>query len=121
MPEIRTKGQVPKFDKMQIKGTEYPFAILDAEAFCLISSGSVRSEKRGHTCQTLQRAVRNNMVAYEEYRVRGISGSSLHKMVMVVVRSNGKDTLVMADIITGSLYNLKTGKCYTGNLRMGRK
>ena len=96
--------------------TQHPNAIVDEEAFCLISSGSIRSERRGHTCQTLQKAVKKKIVKVEEHRVRSVAGSAVKKMVKVRVKRGTRHYLVLADIVTGSLYNLRTGECYTGKL-----
>ena len=92
-----------------------PDAILDAEAFCLIASGSIRSEKRGHTCTTLQRAAKKKLVRTEQHRVRTIAGSALRLMVKVRVEYHGRQFVVLADIVTGSLYSLRTGQCYSGS------
>ena len=95
-----------------------PFAIVDSEAFCLLSNGSVRSENKGHTTNTLQTAVRKGLLQYETHRVRTICGSSVRKFVLVVVMHEGGEMRVLADIVTGSLYDIETGQCFTGNLRI---
>jgi hypothetical protein len=95
-----------------------PFAIVDEEAFCLLSNGSVRSEKKGHTTNTLQKAVRKKQLECEEHRVRTCCGSSLRKFVKVAVLHEGGEMRVLADIVTGSLYDIETGQCFTGNLKI---
>ena len=98
------------------KDFSIPFAIVDDESFCLIASGSVRSANKGHTTTTLQKAVRKGMIEAKPFRVQGLCGSSARTMVRVVVLHEGKEIAVLADIVTGSLFSIETGECYTGNL-----
>lgn len=45
-------------------------------------------------------------------------GTRVRKMLVVMVEYKGKEMKVLADIVTGSLYNIETGECYTGNLKI---
>jgi hypothetical protein len=96
----------------------FPRGVLDHESFCLVATRSIRVGTRGYSCGALASAVKKDRMEAEEHFVRGCCGSSVRKMVRIVVRYEGRVRLVLADIVTGSLYSLRTGQCFTGNLHI---
>lgn len=69
---------------------------------------------KGLTCQSMKGLKKKGKLPIEVHKVRSICGSSMREMVRV----SAKGHEVLADVITGSLYDIETGICFTGNLRI---
>lgn len=92
---------------------------LSTEWFCLAHElyDERITKLRGHTIKSLQRLIKRKELVPEVHWVKTICGSSERKFVPLEV--NDPDPInVLADVVTGSLYNPDTGECYTGNLKI---
>lgn len=76
-------------------------------------------ERRGHTVSSLQRLIKKKRLDPQSCWVQTICGSSERKMIYLEVKHLKYGPInVLADVVTGSLYNPDTGECYTGNLKI---
>jgi len=99
---------------------------LSTEWFCLAHElyDERITKLRGHTIKSLQRLIKRKELVPEVHWVKTICGSSERKFVPLEVYDpdpNGRivrPLIVLADVVTGSLYNPDTGECYTGNLKI---
>ena len=94
---------------------------LSTEWFCLAHElyDERITKLRGHTIKSLQWLIKRKELVPEVHWVKTICGSSERKFVPLEVNDPKYGPMrVLAEVVTGSLYNPDTGECYTGNLKI---
>ena len=71
-----------------------------------------------YTLKRLASAVRRGQFPRIEHKVLTMCGSSVRGFANVKCTIDGKQITALVDLVTGSLYDKKTGQCYSGNLRI---
>ena len=75
-------------------------------------------DERIYTLSRLRRACKVGILPTQEHKVRTICGSSIRKFTEVDVLIERQRKEVLADIVTGSLYDKITGQCLSGPLQI---